>query len=291
MQNWSGCNGMNIGDVTALKDTRDNDVYAVAKLADGKCWMIENLRLDNVPTLSSSNTNNPSLPLTNVYDTSSRSNHLSPTSAVPYDVTTAPEGWCNANTAACLDQSRVRTDNTTLFINNTAANYDFGGDVYSYGNYYNWAAAMANTAYFNSYNGASGSDAAGTSLCPTGWHLPLGGASTGALVNGANDSANRVGSFSYLDRKMGGTGVNDSTNLITSATMSTYLLKFPNNFVFSGAWNYDYTYDRGRSCSYWSSSASGSQTAYGLVFDNLDYSPGTSYYVKFVGSSVRCVAN
>ena len=30
IQNWSGCSSMNIGDVTALKDLRDNDTYAVA---------------------------------------------------------------------------------------------------------------------------------------------------------------------------------------------------------------------------------------------------------------------
>ena len=49
MQNWTCPNDTNmpIGTVTALKDTRDNNVYAIAKLADGKCWMIENLRLDN----------------------------------------------------------------------------------------------------------------------------------------------------------------------------------------------------------------------------------------------------
>ena len=35
-----------IGTVIGLRDARDNNVYAVAKLADGKWWMIENLRLD-----------------------------------------------------------------------------------------------------------------------------------------------------------------------------------------------------------------------------------------------------
>ncbi|MBO7717913.1 hypothetical protein J6S37_00230, partial [Candidatus Saccharibacteria bacterium] len=45
LQGWQGCSAMNTGEVTALTDQRDNDVYAVAKLKDGKCWMIENLRL------------------------------------------------------------------------------------------------------------------------------------------------------------------------------------------------------------------------------------------------------
>jgi hypothetical protein len=56
LQGWS-CSNSNLtqaptsgratlASMTALKDTRDNNVYAVARLADGKCWMVENLRLD-----------------------------------------------------------------------------------------------------------------------------------------------------------------------------------------------------------------------------------------------------
>lgn len=121
MQNWSGCSSMSIGDITALKDTRDDDVYTVAKLGDGKCWMIENLRLDNVPELSSTNTHNPSLPLTNIYDIPTYSNHLSPTSSVAYNSSTAPEGWCTGYLANCSDQSRLRTDNTVSYISNLSS--------------------------------------------------------------------------------------------------------------------------------------------------------------------------
>ena len=56
LQGWQGCSAMNTGEVTALTDQRDNDVYAVAKLKDGKCWMIENLRLDNTAAHNSDGT-------------------------------------------------------------------------------------------------------------------------------------------------------------------------------------------------------------------------------------------
>ena len=60
MQGWTGCSSLipasynsgtgevsaTLASVTALTDTRDNNVYAVARLTDGKCWMIENLRLN-----------------------------------------------------------------------------------------------------------------------------------------------------------------------------------------------------------------------------------------------------
>ena len=47
---------MPIGTMTALRDQRDNNVYAVAKLKDGKCWMVENLRLDNTAAHNSDGT-------------------------------------------------------------------------------------------------------------------------------------------------------------------------------------------------------------------------------------------
>ena len=286
MQNWSGCNGMNIGDVTALKDTRDNDVYAVAKLADGKCWMIENLRLDNVPTLSSSNTNNPSLPLTNVYDTSSRSNHLSPTSAVPYDVTTAPEGWCNANTAACLDQSRVRTDNTTLFINNTAANYDFGGDVYSYGNYYNWYSATAGrgtTSITNNNTSTTGD------ICPTGWYLPKGG---------DRDNTTNSDFWRLAIALIGVEPANTSSQVRPSysgstegANASRIFRLYPNNFVYSGSHSASSATIDGRNSSGYvsSSTAINGVSQYYYSFANYSVNPGTNHSSRFAGRPVRCI--
>ena len=56
LQNWSGCSSLQSGAVTALTDQRDNDTYAVAKLADGNCWMIENLRLESTAEHNSDGT-------------------------------------------------------------------------------------------------------------------------------------------------------------------------------------------------------------------------------------------
>ena len=55
LQDFTCSTSTPIGEVTALTDRRDNDTYAVAKLADGKCWMIENLRLDYDATVGSAN--------------------------------------------------------------------------------------------------------------------------------------------------------------------------------------------------------------------------------------------
>ena len=56
MQGFSCLSLSNVGDTKFLKDTRDGNIYTVKKLADGKCWMTENLRLIN-KTISSIDSN------------------------------------------------------------------------------------------------------------------------------------------------------------------------------------------------------------------------------------------
>ncbi|MBP5647945.1 InlB B-repeat-containing protein [Candidatus Saccharibacteria bacterium] len=271
MQGWTGCSSMNEGDVTALKDTRDNDVYAVAKLADGKCWMIENLRLDDGPELTSANTNNPSLPLTNVYDTNSKSNYLSPTSSVNYDATTAPEGWCTTYSTACIDQSRIRTDNTVLFINNTSTNYDAGGDIYSYGNYYNWYSA---TAGYGKYGNTWGSSSASPGdICPAGWHLTSGRKTSGDIV--------------VLDTIMGGTGdyMSDDVAEVQSKKWRSY----PINYVYSGS-GYAWIDSRNVYARYWASTEMSSAYSHALTFGVGYFTPATSGSAKYFGETVRCIS-
>ena len=208
LQNWNGCSNMNIGDVTALTDNRDNDTYAVAKLVDGKCWIIENLRLNESAELSSINSHNPSLPITNIYDTTNptTSNHLS----TPVDPTVT--AWCTSGSATCIDQSMLANNNTTLFTSNIARSYSSSSNVYSYGNYYNWYSSTAGHGkYGPSYDG--GYTAPGD-ICPSRWHLP---------------TSNVSGDFSVLDVAMGGTGADQST-VEASNRWRTY----PNNFVYSG---------------------------------------------------------
>ena len=272
LQNWSGCSSMNIGDVTALKDTRDNNVYAVAKLADGKCWMIENMRLNDSVILSSSNTHNPSLPLTNSWyytdsqTTPTTSNHLSATT----DPTTT--AWCTTDSSACDDQSMLATNNTTLFTNNTASSYNADGDVYSYGNYYNWYSATGGHGkYGSSYDS---SYTAPGDICPAGWHLPTGKGATG--------------DFGVLDIALGGTGASQSGD--AGKAMSLIYRSYPNNFVYSGYVNGSSVYNRNFLGIYWSSSAYSSSYAYDLYFHGSSVNAGAGTNSKYYGGMARCVA-
>ena len=324
LQDWTSCSllkpasyDVDSGDliasltsITALTDTRDGNVYVVARLADGLCWMVENLRLNAEDTRSpekiamaqgygvsstfgnfigladSEDTNFSSSNTANsMYSTNGSNNTVNIKSSYsPYE--RIPR-YNNNNTNMAV--GATNSDGVTLLEDNYNVNSNHAR-WYSYGNYYNWPAAMANTNYYIYYYNASrgeeyNSDAAGTSLCPLGWHLPLGIQSTGTLANGANDTANRVGSFSYLDRKMGGTGGDQSGTV--GVAQSIKWRKFPNNFVLSGTWSSSQSASRGWYGYYSSSSAdSNSKNVIALTSSSASVVSNSS---KYMGSSIRCV--
>ena len=130
---------------------------------------------------------------------------------------------------------------------------------------------MANTTYYSSYSGTSGSDAAGTSLCPTNWHLPSSGATTQE--------------FGTLSQRYGGNG-NDQS----STDMSKRFRAFPNNFLYSGEFSGSYAYGRGTYGSYWSRSAYNSDHSYFLKLVSTYLGPScTTGSIKYNGFSVRCL--
>lgn len=283
IQNWNGCNTLirdpgdgtaNLTSVTALTDSRDGNTYAVAKLADGKCWTIENLRLadkdsnNNYINLSSSNTHNPSLPLTNDYSTSATSNHLSPSTD------STQTAWCDdsdlyVRNPVCYGQSMLNTENTAFFTNNTTSAQD--GNIYSYGNYYNWYSATAGHGKIGSNH--SGYNAPGD-ICPAGWRLPT------ATDNNTN------GDFNLLNIALGGTGA------VSTASPNTVILAYrtyPNNFVYSGMINASSFNRRNSNGYYWSASEMYTYQASTLIVSS-QVIWSVSDTGKWPGYSVRCIA-
>ena len=287
-----------LSSVSALTDNRDNQSYAIAKLADGNCWMIENLRLADThregantvaTTLTTANTNKPLnngniVTLKHNYTDSSTFTNLSATSNVAYNASTAPSGWCSTNSAACNDQSRLRTDNTA-----NRATYTNGQTIttsdkfYSYGNYYNWYSATAGRGTYSKSSGDTNGD-----LCPLGWKLPYGGTGTsGASLGGTS------GGFSNLDKQMGGTGENNSRNSVTGDPMIYYWKQFPNNYLNSGYLTGATLNSAGLEGSYWSSTAYSSDIVYVLAFYGSVLNPSTSnaHGSKYIGRMIRCVVS
>ena len=265
LQNWNGCSSLGSGKVTALIDNRDNNTYAVAKLADGNCWMIENLRLGG----------------------GSPMNLTSATSNVVANFTLPasqdPTAWCYEFNTTCIDKPILNSNNTTNPVSNmTASSLDesssFG--IYSLGNYYNWYSATAGTGVFNADAGAN----ADSSVCPVGWRLPTGYQNDGSywnlIVNGINN------------------GILPSTNGIYSGNpegvnVSELLRSYPNNLVYSGfvspATSSSFV-DRGITARVWTSTAANVNGGREVFFNSDTVYPGLNFGRKYGGHSVRCLA-
>lgn len=303
LQNWSGCSALtptlyesatgkltvSNDSITALTDNRDGQVYAVARLADENCWLIENLRLDNTAELSTANTNidasNSSLPLTNVYNSDSTlattSNYLSqPSSSNAFS--DYNYGWCSQSTESCLNQSRLNTSsvtsqivpNKTQTISALDQHVDFG-IAYSYGNYYNWYSA---TAGYGLHSTTTTEPTVGD-VCPSGWHLPYGSDGVSSPNIGGTS-----GGFAYLDLQIDGAGIAGS-----SVLSSNKWRVFPNNFVYSGYINNGSLNSPGGYGGYWSSSAANNNSSFHFDLANNNIAPGTDTSSKYLGLTVRCV--
>ena len=294
LQDWTGCPFLPEGAVTALTDQRDNETYAVAKLADGNCWMIENMRIENTATTGATN-----IALAQGYETgftgladpeapwSDSGSYTDANSLYSTDGSTANTitgsnptylfpRYNNLNTPTSVSD---RPSNPTT---NSAINSTSKASMYSYGNYYTWAAAAANTTE------TSTGDYNTKSICPKGWSLPRGG-------NKSREATNDFWSLIV-------TGLNNGTkpaNYDSSAApyytgstegtpVSNALRAYPNNFVYSGYIEYGSVFSRGSSVSYWSSTANNSSIVYYLYFSSTYVNP-TYYNNKVKGNAIRCI--
>ena len=126
--------------VTAL-DARDRSVYRVRRLADGKLWMVDNLRLGSSSeiTLTADNTDLNGI-----------------------DEFTLP---------ASTNSFSSNYDTAPPQINSTYADTLVPGTDGKVGVYYSWYAAIAGSVS----NTTGGGVEAPSSICPKGWRLPRGG--------------------------------------------------------------------------------------------------------------------
>ena len=141
----------NLVPTTTLIDIRDDKSYRISKLADGNCWMTQNLDLGD-----NSTEENP-LVLT-PQDSNVSANFTLPAMQKGNDYGTGYE-WNEGGAG-----------NTT----NTKHMYDFTGhsthdaNATIYGNLYNWYTATAGTGLATMGSGEEATD----SICPKGWQLP-----------------------------------------------------------------------------------------------------------------------
>ena len=252
---------VSVGQEVYAVDTRDNTGYTVKRLADGKLWMTQNLRLDLSEygdQLTMSNTNSPD----STFLAAANNNPISSAS------------WCTTNNAACDNQILFNTSN----LGDTTED-QYGNTYDEYGVYYNWYTATAgNGTYDLSLYG----DSATGDICPAGWHLPTGGTLENSI--GRSD-------WYYLTYSTIGFAPN-SNEAYTGDQVATALSAMRSDpaLVFSGGWSGSSARGRGTSGVYWSSTVY--DVNYGL---RMQLSPTTVRFYgpneKHYGFAVRCLAN
>ena len=293
LQSWTGCSSLTtapkpssgntptLASMTALTDTRDNNTYAVARLSDGNCWMVENLRLNE--SVSASLISSGSQGIGGDFTALPNSENAN------FSNSTTANNLYNTGNAYTMPRYNSNNTNRSLTASYSGTGSSTYYQWYSYGNYYTWNAAMANTNSLTSY---SASESARTSLCPTGWHIPTGGDKTRITTDNNNEFWNLI--VVNLNNNTLPANYDSSSspyyNGSTEAGPVDKLIRaFPNNFVYSGNFNTASAYSRGSSGYYRSSSADASNYAYYLHFTSTGVYPGTSNNGKYYGRTVRCL--
>ena len=239
-----------------LTDVRDGNTYLVRKLADGNCWMSQNLNL----TLSTATALNSTTSDLTAGRTWTPQNNTQTTDGVVW----AQDGGDVArsmNPGNIYFPGGVGTGTADTYNNLQGATS--GEPWEAIGNYYNWYAATAGTGTAAMVAPAVATD----SICPKGWRLP-------------SDSGD--GSFQNLM---------NTYNIANDTTGAAVVLTTPLNFVRSGYYyfNDDKIYNKGRTGHWWATIA-GSTASYAheLHVDSVHVYYGWDY--KGDGLSVRCVA-
>ena len=262
-----------------LRDTRDTNSYYVKKLADGNCWMDQNLNLDLGTPTTTANSANTTFKLTSADTDINYNNYKGSTAAsanqwtppyntqLNYNTSWAQDGSDGAKSFSFRDDANTGGDKgagTAGRYWNGASSYATTGDVRNhFGNYYNWPAATAGTG-----TSSSTSTTVGDSICPKGWQLPL---------NENNKS------FNNLIRTVYG---------ISSTTSDASVIAEPLHFIRSGyySWSGGSLNNQGTNGNYWSASATSTATnAYNLNFNASNLNPQNANN-KGNGLTVRCVA-
>ena len=124
-----------------LTDSRDNQTYTVAKLADGNWWLLDNLRLGSTSTIA-----------------------LTPSDTNIASDWTLPAGITSGFNSYTAAQINVAYKDITTT--------SYGSGSGKIGVYYNYCAASAGTYCYDAWFGPGN---ASYDICPKGWRMPTGG--------------------------------------------------------------------------------------------------------------------
>ncbi|MBQ3433388.1 hypothetical protein IJG22_03810, partial [Candidatus Saccharibacteria bacterium] len=161
------------GQIYTLIDSRDQQEYKVAKLADGKCWMVENLALDPTDSTTAANMNatNTNASAVAIYNYLNGGGGMAGWSSMAVSNNTLVHWNSNDYTEPLIDNQYKGTSITGY----GPASNDGQAEA---GIYYNYCAATAGTYCYDSGNSIDLPDTnidAPEDICPANWRMPTGG--------------------------------------------------------------------------------------------------------------------
>ena len=255
LETWTSNNNSEI----TLIDSRDGSDYKVRKLADGNCWMVQNLRL--------------------TADTLTANNHSTTLSASDDDTDLASGSFkmpSNISWRADSSESRVNgaVDATKARVGSTSGASATGISALARGAYYTWATAVMNLSYINPSSRQS------DSVCPKTWNLP---ASNGSASTLANQFYNLYMQY--------------SSNVVDFNTAYNYYFDTPSHYLagyYASPSSIDYIHEVGDRGFWWADTShpTGSSNRYDLAWGlNVTTSVISSqtYMYRAYGASIRCV--
>ena len=239
-------------DGVTVYDKRDEKHYLVKKLADGNCWLLDNLRLDptavDLATLQG-NTNASDQTLDYFINGGRDAGDKYPTAGL-------------ANWTSGYSYSQPLTNAASKDTTVTSSGSGSG----KVGVYYNYCAATTGSyCYGNDTSAGTSVGDAGEDICPAGWRMPTGGANT-VTTDGKGEYQALYTAYS-----------SNVTNFKTA--LSTPL---------SGYFDYGSAIFQGSRGSFWSSTKCGDTTMFYLRVDSSSVYPQTNNS-RYSGYSVRCL--
>jgi uncharacterized protein (TIGR02145 family) len=278
----------NIASTVTLTDTRNGQAYDIRRLQDGKCWMIDNLKLElytgMVLTPDDTNVvNNTTISLA----TSGLSGNFTTvaTTSLTQNGTSNPtnpnfDAWRQvnpSNTTYCLGNTNDSLSGSGVTLNSI-------GSKTGCGYLYNWYTAVAGSATQTSHTKAG--NTAQSSICPAGWRLPH-------AYSGTTDTNTDV-TFTAGDPAILNASMQANTLTTPGVTTYGYYANWYPNGSFRGVpsayWDTNFN-NQGSHGYFWSSSAGGSNVAQQFRFFSGNVNPGDLNNYRSLGMAVRCVAD
>ena len=266
-----GCPGTLVtGQVYTLTDSRDNTEYHVAKLADGKCWMLDNLALDLTDgvvqgNLTSATTNATDISLNYLKGITSRDASTDPSGKYATSGVTSNWPSWSYGTDTNFSIPRINMQSKEL-VGDSAEQY--GNGSHKYGGYYNYCAVSAGSYC---YGESSGTGNASEDICPKGWRMPTGGSiNTSVQPN--------LGEYQTIKNYY------NSTTVATNSNSLQYSLSTP----LAGFFDYGVVGGQGERAVIWASTRYDNYNMYNIYLASSYINP-TSTYSREYGYSARCL--